>query len=594
MTTHYSRIINFWKELKRRKVIQVVTVYAASAFVILELVDILAPSLRLPEWTLNLVLLILCVGFVIAIILSWIYDIQPEGGIARTEAVEKHKAEEIQGSSRGWKIASYISFAVIAVLLVMHVVSRNDRSGKKEVPDKSIAVLPFGSLSDDPEKQYLADGVMEAILLHLSRIEDLRVTSRTSVEQYRNTEKTVNEISAELNVAFILEGSFQKYGDQAKLTVTLIKPGEESNVWSNEYDRIWKDIFVVQGEVAKAVARELASLIKPEEVDGMVKMPTRNLKAYELYLTGRGFWNRWIDEDIRKGMDYFQKAIHLDPEFALAYAGLANAYNTVSFYSLTDPEETYPKAKELAQKALEIDPQLPEAHIALAYVKIYYDWDWEGGEKEFRRAIELDPENVTAHHLYAYSLILQTRYGEAMNELGTALALDPSNLILNRTLGDFYFHMRDYEKAEDQLIKTLEMDPAFNYAHAYLGMVYLQESRCEQAIAELRKEIEYGTGTEDVALAWQGFAFGKCGKIQQGKEILEVFLDRSEHEYIPPSFLAWQYFALGEYDAGFTWLHTAFDERDTWLTELKNSHFFDPIRSDSRYMEMLEKMNLND
>lgn len=591
MSSDSNKLFHFWQELKRRNVIRVITVYAASAFVILELVDMITEPFGLPVWTFKLVVVILAVGLIVAVILSWIYDINPEGGIVKTEPVYKAKTEDIHKSSNSWKIASYISFVVIVGLIILHVFSG---PGKHKIKDKSIAVLPFKSLSDDPEKQYLADGVMESILFNLSEIDDLRVQARTSVQQYRNTNKTATDICYELNVSYILEGSFQKYGNKARLIVQLIQPGIEGQVWSGEYDREWKDIFAVQSEVARSVASELQAVITKDEIKMLDKIPTSNLRAYELYLTGRGFWNRWSDEDIIRGMEYFQKAIDLDPGFALAYAGLANAYNTVSFYSQIDPGKTYPKAREMALKALELDPDLAEAYIALAFVKTYYDWDWNGGEKAFKQAIELEPENITAHHLYAYFLLLETRYDEAMREIRTALSLDPNNLITNRTLGDFYYNMGEYDEAEKQLNKTLAMDSAFNYAHAYLGLTYLQKSMCNKGLEELQKELDYGHGTTDVALAWKGYACGICGDVKQGREILELFLNRSESEYIPPSFLTWICFALGEDELGFEWLEKASSDRDPWLVEANISHFYDGIRTDRRFKDLLKRMGIND
>ncbi|TFH20710.1 MAG: hypothetical protein E4H10_16320, partial [Bacteroidia bacterium] len=347
MPSKPNKLSQFWQELKRRKVTRVITVYAAAAFVILQLIEILAPSLRLPEWTMNFILVLLIVGFIIAVILSWIYDVHSEGGIVKTEPAQKVKEEDIHPSSSGWKIASYISFVVIVGLIVLNIIPRTGSSKEKAILDKSkavlpfldksIAVLPFTSLSDDPEKQYLADGVMDAILLHLSKIEDLRVMSRTSVEKYRETDKTATEICQELGVAYILEGSFQKYGDNARLIVQLIEPGKESHVWADDYDRDWKDIFFVQSEVAKIIASELHAVITAEEKQLIEKIPTTSLTALDFYQQGREEHNHyWLDNNNRKALeraeDLYYKALDYDSTFALAYIGLANVYQDKHFW----------------------------------------------------------------------------------------------------------------------------------------------------------------------------------------------------------------------------------------------------------------------
>jgi len=411
MPTNPNRLSQFWQELKRRKVVRVITVYAAAAFVILELVSIIVEPLKLPEWTLPMIIVLLCVGFIIAVILSWIYDIHPEGGIVKTEPAHKAKKEEKPVSSKGWKIASYVSFVVIVGLVVFHIVSTSNRFKEIAILDKSIAVLPFISLSDDPEKQYLADGVMDAILLNLSKIEDLRVMSRTSVEQYRKTEKTVNEICQELDVAFVLEGSFQKYGDQAKLTVQLIIPGKEEHIWANDYDRHWKDIFSVQSEVAQKIAGELKAVITPEEEELIEKIPTTNLTAYEFYQKGREEYIKyWVDFEnlgaLENAADLFHYALEYDSTYAQAYAGLAMtlqsmyvATNTYSqFYSDAYlQKQTFDSVLYLANLALSFDSQLAEAHV----VKGNYfreTGERDRAEIEFNLAIALNPNSWEAYY----------------------------------------------------------------------------------------------------------------------------------------------------------------------------------------------------
>lgn len=291
---------------------------------------------------------------------------------------------------------------------------------------------------------------------------------------------------------YFVEGTVQRQKDKIRIRVQVIRAKNEDHVWAHLYDTDWDDIFDIQSDVAKQVAHELKAILSPEEIKQIDKRPTANLEAYNLYLKGRWFWNKWTDADIEKGMEYFEKAIELDPEFALAYAGLAQSYNIISFYSHLNPGEAFPVAKELVQKALEKDNSIAEAHVASAFIKVYYDWDWEGGEREFKKAIE--------------------------------------------------------------------MDSTFTFTHAYLGLVYTQKSFCQKALDEMQKEIDLALGNDIMISAWKGYVCGVCGYNDEANSILNSLLERSENEYIPPSAIAWTYFALGE---------------------------------EPRYIELLKKMNLD-
>ncbi len=595
MTSHGpNRLNQFWQELKRRRVVRVITVYAAAAFVILELVSIVSEPLKLPAWTVAFMIILLCVGFILAIILSWIYDLTPEG-IEKTRSLEETGKESAEKHPRivAWKIATLTSVVIIMGLVIYNIAGDTGRSRDIQRLEKSIAVLPFEILNSDEEYAFIGDAMTDEIILQLQNIREFRVISRTSTLRYKNTDKTIPQIGEELGVNYLVEGTVQRQKDEIRIRVQVIRAKNEDHIWGNLYDNQWKDIFDIQSDVAKKIARELKAILSPEEIIQIERYPTDDLEAYSLYLKGRWFWNHWTAADIKKGMEYFEKAIALDPGFALAYAGLAQAYTTLSFYSPMHPEEAFPAARELVQKALEIDNTIAEAHIASAFIKVYYDWDWEGGEKAFKRAIALDPDNISAHHLYAYFLVLLTRYDEAMAEIQKAHKLDPLNLITNRTLGDFYYHMKQYDKAEEQLIRTLEMDSTFTFTHAYLGLVYLQKTSCQKALDEIQKEINLDLGNDIMLSAWKGYVCGVCGYKEEGFKILNDLLERSENEYIPPTSLAWIYLALGESEKGLDWLYKAYDERDPWLTEIKSNHFFASIHQDPRYIVLLRKMKLN-
>jgi serine/threonine protein kinase len=378
---------------------------------------------------------------------------------------------------------------VIVVLISIYMIAHFTRDRGHGWQDgvewqNSVAVLPFDDLSPERDQAYFCDGMTEDIIMKLSKVSGLRIPSRTSVMLYREVSKPVDEIGKELGVNTILEGSIQKEGDQIRVRVKLVDVQFNSLIWSDHFDRRMSGVFALLDEISLAIVNHLKLELLGDDRERLTKKYTENTEAYNLYLRGRWFWNKWTAEDIKRGMKYFSRAIAEDSTYALAYAGLADAYGTLSFYGPMRPEEAYPVARKLVLKALKLDPELPEAHTVLAYIKTYWNWDWEGAEREFRRAIELNPNYITAHHLFAYFLVTLGRYQEALVEIQTALSLDPLNLIAIRTVGDIYYHSRQYEKAILYFLKTIEMDSTFNYAHLYLGSTYRELGRYQGALEE--------------------------------------------------------------------------------------------------------------
>jgi serine/threonine protein kinase/tetratricopeptide (TPR) repeat protein len=492
-------------------------------------------------------------------------------------------------------------FLFVAILIVggyffFNRVLQKEKSASKTIAltrwKNSVAVLPFVDLSPQNDQAYFCDGMTEDIIMKLSKVTGLRVPSRTSVMSYKAVTKSVGDIGKELDVNTILEGSIQKEADQIRVRVKLVDVQSNSLVWSEYFDRNISGVFALQDEISFAIVNHLKLELLGLEREKLTKQYTENTEAYNLYLRGRWFWNKWTADDIKKAMSYFIAAISEDSTYALAYAGLADAYGTLSFYGPIPPEESYPIARELVVKALELDPELPEAFTVLAYIKTYWDWDWEGAERDFRKAIELNPNYITAHHLFAYFLVILGRYEEALEEMGIALSLDPLNLIAIRTVGDMYYHSRQYERAIPYFLKTIEMDSAFNYAHLHLGSVYRELGRYEKALVEFQKEVNLKTGSELAALAEMGMLYARMGNVKRAKEILARLNERSKKEYVPPTLMSYTYFALGNMDTGFVYLYRAFSRRDQWLIQLKFEHEFDPIRNDPRYFDLMEKLGL--
>lgn len=391
-----NKLSQFWQELKRRNVVRVITVYAGAAFVIIELINNITEPLRLPEWTPTIVIVLLAIGFPIAIIFSWIYDIHPQEGMVRTEAADKVKVEDIPKSTNSWRMASYISFVVIVGLIVLNIIPR---TGKKKMLDKSIAVLPFTNMSTDEENTYFIDGLMESILNNLCKIEDLRVPGRTSVIQYRDNPKPISIVAEEMGVAYVLEGSGQKIGNRLLLTVQLIIGDEDRHIWSKQYDRLIEkveDLIDIQKEIAQLVANEIEAIITPEEKQLIEKVPTTSLTALDFYQQGREAHNHYWLENTKKALeraeDLYFKALDYDSTFAMAYTGLAYVYWDKHYWDSFFSESFLDSVLVLADIALSFDPQLSDAYTARG---IYYNSNGQYDKAiiEYEKAIKLNPND---------------------------------------------------------------------------------------------------------------------------------------------------------------------------------------------------------
>ena len=390
-----QRMSRFWHELKRRSVIRVLTIYAGAAFVILELVDMIREPFELPNWAFKLVVVVLIIGFVITMLLSWIYDINPEGGVVKTETADSIQSENIPDSSGRWKIASYISFIVIVGLIILNIMQHLDTKGGM---DRSIAILPFENLSEADGNQYFVDGLVDDLLNRISIIEELKVISRTSSEMYRERgSKRIPQIADELNVSFILEGSVQRYEDKVRIAVQLIDAQKDDHIWAETYDRNINDVFQTQREIALQIASELDAILNIDQTALVEAEKTGNIEAFELYQLGRFHWNKRTSEGYTKSIQFFEEAIHADPTYGLAYAGLADTYALMSIQGHMDTQKGAAKAKELAFKALRLDENLAEAYTVLAEIYDYVDWEWEKAGAAYMRALELNPNYSTAY-----------------------------------------------------------------------------------------------------------------------------------------------------------------------------------------------------
>jgi TolB-like protein/DNA-binding winged helix-turn-helix (wHTH) protein/Flp pilus assembly protein TadD len=458
-----------------------------------------------------------------------------------------------------------------------------------------LAVLPFNNLSEDPAQEYFADGFTEEMITQLGRLGQgqLGVIARTSAMQYRNTQKRADQIGRELGVEYLLEGSVRREGDRVRITAQLIQARDQTHVWAEEYDRDLQDVLMLQRDVARSIAREIEVKLTPQPQNRLASDPAVDRKAYDLYLKGRYSWNKRTEEGFTKAIDYFQQAIVQEPNYALGYAGLADAYALLG--SLANAEmprkEAMPLARAAALKALEIDETLSEAHTSLAFVRMHYDWDWPGAEKEFERAIQLNPDYATAHQWHAYNLMVLGRTEDSLTEIHQALKLDPLSLIINTDAIELTYYARRYDEAIRQGRKTIEMDPRFPLARAFTALCYLQIKQYAQAIVELQAAVLESGDRIDMR-ANLAAAYALAGRPDDARKVLKGLND-SPHRSDMAFHVARVYVALGEKDEALSLLETAYRERSGPLILLQVDPGNDSMRSDPRFQDLRYRIGLH-
>jgi TolB-like protein/Flp pilus assembly protein TadD len=454
----------------------------------------------------------------------------------------------------------------------------------------SLAVLPLEDLSRDPEQDYFAEGLTEALITALAKIGDLRVVSRTSAMQYKGVHKPVREIARELGVDSVVEGTVLRSGHRVRITAQLIDAPREMHLWAESYERDLRGVLALQSEMAQAIARQIQIKLTPQEQAHFAGVHPVNPEAYEAYLKGRYHWNRRSSEGLGHAVQYFEQAIAKDPTYAAVHAGLADCLSILGWWGFVPPDEGCGKAKRLALQALEMDRGLAEAHTSLAWATMLYDYDFLGAETEYERSIELNPRYATAHQWFGVSLAMMGRHEEAFTELKRAIRLDPLSSIIHTTLAFVCWCARRYEQAIEQYEKALKLDFNFALACAGLGFAYLENSMHKPAIAEVRKAVQLSQGAP-MFLAWLGEAYAATGHWDDAQNILGQLKQISNERYISPYYMARIYAALGEKDEALRWLETGYQERAAWMPVMKIEPRFDGLRSDPRFQHLLRRMN---
>jgi serine/threonine protein kinase/tetratricopeptide (TPR) repeat protein len=479
---------------------------------------------------------------------------------------------------------------ITAIIVIWRVIPQKAATPAK-LAKHSIAVLPFVDSSQAKDYEYLCDGISDTLINALTNIEGLWVPARTSAFFFKGKTQDIREIGQKLGVDNVLEGSVQVAGDNLRVTARISNVKDGRLVWSEIYNRKMADILAIQDDIAKAIVTALKIKLLGEKGAPLVKNYTENLEAYRLYLQGRNFWNKRDEADLRKSIEYFEKAIEIDPNYALAYAGLGDAYSILGNNGFWLPEKAFPKGKAAALKALEIDDKLAEAHTSLAGIMRDYDWDFVNAEKELKLAIELNPGYATSHQWYGELLSHLGRQEEAIREIKIARNLDPLSPRISASVGLFLYFARRYDEALEELNKALEVDPNHSLTHELLGWVYEAMGKYEDAVKCYLRAIELSGGSKD-AEADMASCYALMGKREEARKILNNLIEYSKGNFVSSVDMAFVFAVLGEKEQVFAWLEKAFRERDPYLLDLKTYHRFDPVRSDPRYAALLRKIGL--
>ena len=585
------KIDNFFAELKRRNVYKVAVAYAIVGWLLVQIATQVFPFLEIPNWVVRLVIALVAVGFPIALVIAWAFEATPEG-IKRTEVADA------MPSTTGQKKHAWIYVVVTGALvsIALFFVGRYTAGSKatgasaNELSSKSIAVLPFDNLSRDPDNAYFCEGVQDEILTRLAKVADLKVISRTSTQRFKSVPSDLRDIAKQLGVMNILEGSVQKANDQVRVNVQLINAMNDAHLWAEIYDRKLTDIFATESDIAKTIAETLQAKLTGSEITAISKKPTANPEAYELYLKGRFFWNKRTGADLRKAIDYFNQAIAKDPNYALAYSGLADSYLLLAPYGAATPKDSVPQAKAAVKKALELDDTLAEAHASSGRIVSGFDFDSTKAIAEFERALQLNPNYATAHHWFgAGPLLALGRFDESIVEAKRSIELDPLSMINNADFGNDYYYARRYDEAIAQLRKTIEIEPHFYLAHYYLAQALQLKGQLPEAITEYRKAVELDD--DPFALALLGQAYARSGQLDDARKILARLNEEAKSRYVAAYGIGVVFLGMGDKNRAMDELERAYRENDgNDIYNIRVDPLLDDLRGDPRFDALAEKI----
>ena len=576
---------SFFAELKRRNVYKVAVAYAVVGWLLVQVTTQVFPIFEIPNWALRLIVLAIIIGFPIALVLAWAFELTPEG-IKHTEDVDL--SDKRASKKRTWIYVTLIGAALSAALFFVGRLSVPGSSAFPAVlPEKSIAVLPFENQNRDPDTDYLCDGIPESIINSLSELPKLKVMSRNSVFHYKGKEPDAQAVGKELKVQTLLTGRVRQRGDSLTIGVELINAQDNSQLWGQQYSRKLADVFAVQEEIAKEVSDKLRLKLTGTEKEQLAKRPTENLKAFQYYMQGRTAAQRRTNADLLASVSYYEKALQEDGKYALAYAGLADAYANLGYYGSIAPIEGRRKAEEAARKALELDDKLAEAHAALGLTYIgFAPSDFSIGDKELGHAIELSPNLAVAHYNLGLSFIRQGRLDEASAELMKARALDPLSSVIARAVVIPYYFKRDYARAFELLRQANELGPALS-ATWEIGL-FIRSGSIKEAFAEIEKAKD-ARRNDPLLIYSAGMAYAASGKRAEALQSIKELEAIAGSSLSTAHWIAKIYATLNDKENAFSWL-----ERGLATGALgvfyKDEPVWDPIRDDPRFQELVGKM----
>jgi len=583
---------SFFAELQRRNVYKVGAMYAVAGWLLVQVVTQVFPVFHVSERIQQLIVLAIVAGFPVALVLSWIYELTPQGIVKTDEVAPDASITRHTGQQLNRAIIGTLSVAVLVLLArVFWPQAASGTADAGATPGvKSIAVLPFANLSDDKANAYFAEGMQDEILTRLAKIGALKVISRTSTEKYKSAPDNLRQIAAQLGVANILEGSVQKSADAVRVNVQLINAVTDTHLWADTYDRKLTDVFSVESDVATRIADTLQAQLTGSEQRAVSARPTDDPEAYQFYLKGRFFWNKRTGPDLRRAVDYFDQAIAKDPRYAQAYAALAQTWIVLPAYDGGSPQDCFPQAEAAARKALALDDSSADAHAAVAALMGLFDNDYTGAVEEYERALQLDPNNATTHQWLAnQTLFALGRQAREMAEMRRALELDPLSLIINANVGYAYLHAGRYDEAIAQLRKTVEMDGSFYYARWGVAEALELKGASADAVAEYQKTI--ATTEDPFPLALLGHLYGTLGRVDEAHKILEQLSQLRQQHYIDAYCLAIVYLGLGDRDRALEWLERGYDEHDGFnIGPIRADPLLAALRGDPRFETLAEKI----
>jgi TolB-like protein len=594
------RLLVFVSELKRRHVFRVVAGYAAVAFAAVSVASDFLPALHLPQWTVTLVAVLALAGFPIAVLLAWAYQITPEG--LRRDRQLEGSAEAPAVAVRGpivWRAVGSRAAGYLAVGIVVGLVSVGSLTHfgivplqGSETPQPSIAVLPFENITGDPANDYFSAGIHEDVMTQLYKLGGLTVISRTSVMQYRGSQKSTRVIGTELGVGTLLEASVRRSGERVRIDARLIDAASERQLWAESYDRELRDVLSIQAEIAQDIAEALHARLSPSALTQLAAARGRAVDPamYEAYL--RGLYESG-EGRYGPGIAAFGEALAIDPTYAPAHAGVARAYYSLGFFGELPPDEAFGAMRDAATRALELDPDLADAHATLALFHLHYDWSWETADRLFRRGLQLSPNHAQVRHDYAHYLLAVGRVDESVTQSARATDLDPANTMLKACAGWHDFTDREYGNAAMQAMEALMMMPGAFWPQLILGWAYSHQGRHGEGIASLRNAVAQSNGS---ALARASLAHGlaRAGERTPARHMLGELLAEVDGRYVSAYDIAAVHAGLGSREESLAWLRRAVEERSAMLVNVGWDPRFDELRADPRFATVVAGLGLPD